>query len=183
MQPEEAEHVEVRASQTEPKLSGLHALSRPVRPAYRLLHPSHVARRQPLSRRSYGDDVIWRPPGHVPRPHLVFTTAVTGGFMSRLSAGRPRNSKRVAWMSLMLSSSRPGFTMSAMASQSQQRVSIQSTVRGGSRIRMHRRMSLPLSRTTQGLGSRPRNAASPMPLHDSLSQTRTSWMSSRLSLI
>lgn len=59
MQPEEAEHVEVRASQTERKLSGLHALSRPVRPAYRLLHPSHVARRQPLSRRSYGDDVIW----------------------------------------------------------------------------------------------------------------------------
>jgi len=51
MQPEEAEHVEVRASQTERKLSGLHALSRPVRPAYRLLHPSHVARRQPLSRR------------------------------------------------------------------------------------------------------------------------------------
>src|SRR5665647_1020585 len=36
MQPEEAEHVEVRASQTERKLSGLHALSRPVRPAYRL---------------------------------------------------------------------------------------------------------------------------------------------------
>jgi len=36
MQPEEAEHVEVRASQTEPKLSGLHALSRPGRPAYRL---------------------------------------------------------------------------------------------------------------------------------------------------
>src|SRR5674476_886350 len=59
MQPEEAEHVEVRASQTERKLPGMHALSRPVRPACRLLHPSHVARRQPLSRRSYGDDVIW----------------------------------------------------------------------------------------------------------------------------
>jgi hypothetical protein len=51
-----------------------------------------------------------------------------GGFMSRLSDGRPKNSERVAWMSPTISSGRPGFTMSAMAYQSQPQVSIQLTV-------------------------------------------------------
>ena len=62
--------------------------------------------------------------------------------MSKPSDVLLRSSEHGVLMSLRLSSWRPGFTMWAMASRSLPRVSIQSTVRTGSKVWVCRQASL-----------------------------------------